>query len=388
MFKFKMRHIGIIIFSVSVIIFAALFVPKALAITSSSNSETLKKTLEIRNQNLTSELEKAKQNASDLESQVKLYTEKIEVVQMQIDLINQEIESKNQRITENDEKIKTIQEKIDKNMESLKRRIRAIYVSGQASSWDIILGADSVGDLIDKNNFIKYMSAHDMELINSLKEQKSMIEKERDSIQNDKQEILKQKEAWKKQQDELTTLLNEKQKLLTKIQGTEQLILDHIDSNNEDLKKIDEKIKNYYSSGGGASSNTYSITKSKGMFAWPIQCSTVITSYWGDGRNHQGIDISGTNIYGEPIIAVADGTVILSNDDGYGGGYGNYVVLDHGNGYSTLYAHMSRTNVSEGQKVKRGETIGYVGNTGDSTGPHLHYEVRINGVRYDPLDFY
>ncbi|MBQ6708282.1 MAG: M23 family metallopeptidase, partial [Clostridia bacterium] len=107
---------------------------------------------------------------------------------------------------------------------------------------------------------------------------------------------------------------------------------------------------------------------------------------YGTYRMHTGIDISGGGINGQRIVASKAGTVTYANW-GYGGGYGNYVIVDHGGGYSTLYAHCSSLAVSSGQYVKQGQTIAYVGSTGASTGPHLHFEVRINGNHTNPLNY-
>ena len=100
---------------------------------------------------------------------------------------------------------------------------------------------------------------------------------------------------------------------------------------------------------------------------------------------HGAIDIAGSGIYGAKIVAAADGQVITASEGGWGGGYGTYLHIDHGNGKSTLYGHMSGLAVSQGQKVKKGQVIGYVGNTGHSTGPHLHFETRSYGSKYNPM---
>ena len=122
-------------------------------------------------------------------------------------------------------------------------------------------------------------------------------------------------------------------------------------------------------------------------FIWPCPGTTVITSYWGDGRNHKGLDVSGADCYGKPIVAVQDGTVTWANHSGWGGGYGLGAYISHGNGISTRYAHMSQCLVNVGDTVKQGQVIGYIGNTGDSYGAHLHSEVRINDVAVDALKY-
>lgn len=123
-------------------------------------------------------------------------------------------------------------------------------------------------------------------------------------------------------------------------------------------------------------------------FVWPVPGYTTVTSGFNDGQGrahvHGAIDIAGAEIYGAKVVASNSGRVMVANADGWGGGYGKYVVIDHGKGKSTLYGHMSSVNVKNGDKVSVGQKIGNVGNTGFSTGPHLHFEYRVNGVRTDP----
>ncbi|MBR7092517.1 MAG: peptidoglycan DD-metalloendopeptidase family protein [Clostridia bacterium] len=126
-----------------------------------------------------------------------------------------------------------------------------------------------------------------------------------------------------------------------------------------------------------------------GRFIWPVPYTKNITSYFGArwGSTHYGIDISAGGVNGKPILAADGGKVIAVNTSGWGGGWGNYVLIDHGNGYKTRYAHCKSVVVKVGQKVAQGELIAYVGSTGDSTGPHLHFEVLLNEKRVNPLPY-
>ena len=136
-----------------------------------------------------------------------------------------------------------------------------------------------------------------------------------------------------------------------------------------------------------SSSSSSSSGTSTGSFMWPVPYTHNITSYyaWRWGRMHWGIDIAASGVNGQDIVASDGGTVTFAGNDG--GGYGNYIIVDHGNGYSTCYAHCSSIAVSAGQYVSKGQTIGYVGSTGNSTGPHLHFEVRYGSDKLDPLNF-
>lgn len=127
--------------------------------------------------------------------------------------------------------------------------------------------------------------------------------------------------------------------------------------------------------------------ESTGVFMWPVPHTHNITSYmeWRWGRMHNGIDIAGGDDYGQPIVAADGGVVTFAGNDG--GGYGNYVMIDHGNGYMTVYGHASEICCSTGQYVNQGDTIALIGSTGNSTGPHLHFEVRLNGEYQNPLNY-
>lgn len=136
-------------------------------------------------------------------------------------------------------------------------------------------------------------------------------------------------------------------------------------------------------SGSGSSANV----SASGNFCWPLPYTHCVTSNyeWRWGRMHWGIDIAAGGVYGQSIIASDSGTVVQAGDNG--DGYGNYVIIDHGNGFKTLYGHCSSLAVSYGQHVSKGETIGYVGSTGNSTGPHLHFEIIYNSNKLNPLQF-
>lgn len=154
----------------------------------------------------------------------------------------------------------------------------------------------------------------------------------------------------------------------------------------EAVDEVVVKGKKSESSSSSNSSSSYT-TGSSGMFAWPLPYTHTLTSTFGTrwGRLHGGLDISAGGVYGQPIYASASGTVTFSGGDN--SGYGNYVIIDHGSGYTTLYGHCSSLVAVTGQYVNQGDLIGYVGSTGNSTGPHLHFEIRLNGEKMDPLGY-
>ena len=148
-----------------------------------------------------------------------------------------------------------------------------------------------------------------------------------------------------------------------------------------------ETVSNEVTEGDSNESNSSNTTTNSEGFIWPLPHTHNITSYmeWRWGRMHNGIDIAGGDDYGMPFLAADSGTVIWAGNDG--GGYGNYVMIDHGNGYITVYGHASSLACYTGQHVNQGDVIGYVGSTGNSTGPHLHFEIRLNGEYQNPLNY-
>ena len=138
------------------------------------------------------------------------------------------------------------------------------------------------------------------------------------------------------------------------------------------------KVNQYVTEGDGLAT---------GKFVWPLPSCRMISSGYGAGRGHQGIDISGNGVYGKDIIAADGGTVVEVNTSGWGGGYGLYVIIDHGGGYRTVYAHCSTILVAKGQKVSQGQLIAKAGNSGNSYGAHLHFEIRVNGRSVNPTKF-
>ena len=167
--------------------------------------------------------------------------------------------------------------------------------------------------------------------------------------------------------------------------------VDAIETEREVIKKAIDKVvvrgtaENSYTSYSTSSDN---VSYSAGSFMWPVPYTSNITSYygWRWGRLHAGIDIADSGVYGQAVVASDGGRVTFAGDTG--DGYGYYAIIDHGNGYQTVYAHCSSLAVSAGQYVSQGDIVGYVGSTGNSTGPHLHFEIRENGVKLNPMNFF
>ncbi|MCH5304192.1 MAG: peptidoglycan DD-metalloendopeptidase family protein, partial [Ruminococcus sp.] len=226
---------------------------------------------------------------------------------------------------------------------------------------------------------------------------------------SEKSQAEESEKILKNKQSKLSNLLSENEEILAELYDDKNDAEKLLSNANSQEAEIQSQLSAYYKkqqssnnpspSGGSGSPGSINVTKSG--FAWPVPGYYYLISSFNEDRgySHKGIDITGGGIMGATVVAAYGGTVIASNNScshnwgksgscGCGGGYGNYVLIDHGNGKQTLYGHLSSASVSTGKSVSKGQTIGYVGSTGWSTGAHLHYECRLNGSVYNPMSEY
>lgn len=330
----------------------------------------------------------------DLSNQVKYNNDRI-------DKLNSDIKQKQIEI---DEKLATIQDRLD----LLRKRLRQIYLAGDTSSLEILLGAKNFSDLIDKTELIQRLADYDDNLIQSLQAQMETISKEQKSLKNDKQNVEKEKKNLEKNIEKINKLSEENENLIKELTETEEELKKSIEENkkkqdllNEELEKYNKELAEQARKNQELQSMYGEIVVSSlgNKFIWPCPGHTYLTSSFDENRgasNHGALDIADGSIYGSKVVACYDGVVFSTNTGcphdygkfsscGCGGGYGNYVMIDHGNGKISIYGHLSGVTVNAGDKVVGGQLIGLVGSTGYSTGPHLHFEMRYNGVRYNPL---
>ncbi len=327
--------------------------------------------------------------------------EQMQNLQSQVNVLNDQISTLDQNIKEKTAQIADKQADIDYNYEQLKERLCALYKTGEASNLQILLNSENVMDLANKTHLLKIITEHDTELINTLKEEMQAIADEKKEIEQNRQDVAAAKTELDNKRSELGELESEAQRVLNDLTANERAIQSESNSLSAQQKKIEKEEAqaaaeidkwwaDYYaaqkkgqSSGSGSPAPASYVG---GQFTWPVPGYTHISCNYSSG--HKAIDINRTNgrsISGAPIVAANGGTVVKA---GWHYSYGNYVMIDHGGGYSTLYAHASSLAVSAGQKVNRGQTIAYVGSTGNSTGPHLHFEIRVNGVRKNPFNWF
>lgn len=326
-----------------------------------------------------SDIQAKEQYKTTLVKQIETLGKEIKISHSKIDKLEKKIVAKKKAIKQGKEDIKN-------QFETLKKRIRAIYMAGDISSLEIILGAKNFGDFVDKLELVKTLSNYDQKLIDNIKTKLEKISAEKKSLEKTKQKQLKSQKKLDEKQKKLNATLKENEKL---------------------LKNLYDKEKSYkqaaYVRGGtgSGSGEAGQIHIKRSGFTWPVPGYYAVVGPFGENRGytHKGTDISGVGIMGAEVVAADDGTVTASNNScihnwgksgscGCGGGYGNFVQINHANGKQTLYGHLADAIVSTGQKVKKGQKIGYVGSTGWSTGAHLHFECRYNGIHYNPMSEY
>lgn len=313
--------------------------------------------------------ERAKVLESQLEGQTKgtgEYTQTVqdltEVSQVLIDKKNVETTELNMQIDEQQKKIDALKNEIEIQSDKLKQALEAIYIAGgDVAFLNLFFKSAGVKDFVDTADTVKVINDSYTETLQSLEDEKAELDKQQQTLEFRKQELTQVLKSLEEQRQKFEKFRSENAEAIDKIRQ--------------------ERIKAAY---GSALSEQFDINKlgKRGRYIWPLPGFIWISSPYGDGRNHLGIDIAGSGVEGAPIVAAADG--VITHAGGSDGGYGIYVEINHGDSYSTLYAHQSSITVKVGQVVKRGQVIGYVGNTGHSFGAHLHFETRFNGNPYDP----
>jgi len=287
--------------------------------------------------------------------------------------------------------LRLLAKKLKVSLDTLRSRLVAIYESGTTEVSDLVFASEDYGDLIERSEYIEQIQSSDEKLVArvrdlrdrqkklvlKLKTVKERIEKVRDQIAEEEQALEVARSAVQARESNLIAARGQRNAALSQID--EQV--GRLESIRADLQA---EIQAEIAAASGVSTlpaGPMSAPSAAGL-VWPL--SGTLTSGFGYrwGRMHEGIDISVPE--GTPVRAAKSGTVILAS---YYGGYGNYICVDHGGGLSTCYAHLSGYASSSGQRVSQGQVIGYSGNTGSSTGPHLHFEVRINGAAQDPMGY-
>lgn len=321
--------------------------------------------------------------------------------QWQIDLTQQEIELYDDMIADKSLEVAEAKALELEQLERYRVRVRAMEENGNVSFLAFLFNASNLGELLTAVDDIGEIMQSDRALEDAYIAAREKTEKSVAEYEQYKADIVQKQDALRNEQAELQSELDEATKLITDI--TEDLLSNaavleefeqaerEAETNVANMVLALEKQRQAQAAASGGGYSNGSTVVGTGQFSWPVPSCTYLTSRFGMRvhpitgvtKSHTGVDIGAES--GATIVAADGGTVVLA---GVNSGYGNCVMIDHGNGYKTLYGHMSSIAVTNGQAVSKGDTVGYVGSTGLSTGPHCHYEVWKDGSRIDPEQFY
>ncbi len=310
--------------------------------------------------------------------------EELRVATAEYKEVKGQLDSVEDKISDNTELLEKTEADLKVKNKKLQQRVRDIYINGQISYVDVLFGAKDFADLMTRMDVLKRIIKHDYDLIMKVKEEKATVENTRAQLEKDKAEaevLVADAQAKKAKVEDKES---EQQVLL------DQAIYDRDTSERmyEEIMAASQEVANMIRRSQMSSAGYSGAPAGAGGMIWPISGPITSEFGWrthpifGTARFHSGLDIGGD--YGMPIYAAAGGTVIYA---GWISGYGNAVIIDHGGGVTTLYGHNDSLNVSEGENVAQGQVIAMCGSTGNSTGPHCHFEVRENGEPVSPYGY-
>ncbi len=336
------------------------------------------------------ELEAEKKKLSSEQKDVKKYLDtldkQIDTANDQLNLLNDEIDALNGKLDTLTARITVVEGNVTEMLQIFKKRLRAIYMSGHATELELLLSSGNFVDFLTRAEILRRISEHDQEIVNTLLADKKELEGLVTDAENAKQQSQDKKVTVASKKKELNTQYDEQEEYLNKLKSDKEAYDAYIKQYQEEMaeaqKEIDAIMAKY------ADDSEYV----GGEFAWPLPGFNKITSPYGmrSSGMHTGTDIAGRNAdgdlcYGYPVAAANSCTVIAVRNLG-SKSYGRYIIIDHGGGCKTLYAHLSKAEVKEGDTVTRGQEIAKAGSTGNSTGPHLHFELWLENTRVNPLN--
>lgn len=359
---------------------------------------------------LASQKKETQEYISALDSKIQLLQDEIDVVQADVNELQGNINAVEDKISKTENDIKSLQKQIDKKQKEFDKtfdeycqRLRAIYISGHATNLEVLLTSTDISSILTRSQMIKSVSRKDSAALDSLMKKmeeiekgKADLEKKRIELNSDKQKLVDEKATLQSNLDkinasksELDAKVSEANALIRKLNSQTAEYQEAIESDRNRVAEVERQIQAAYaaasrtetgSMGGSSGSGAHS-----GALGYPTGYRSISAGYpnYSSGRYHGGVDFPCPS--GTPVYAAASGTVISALNLSYS--YGHYIIIDHGNGLSTLYAHNTTLLVSVGQQVSKGQQIAYSGSTGNSTGPHCHFEVRVNGSRVNPMNY-
>jgi len=383
------------------------------ASTSMSDAKKEKKDLQSQLKDVKEELNDLKTKAENTNDYLKQLDSKATELTEQLVNLDNQITAKRAELESNEKALAEAEATSQRQYEDMKKRIKFLYESGNNAYIEMLLNSKSFADLLNKADFVQEMSEYDRNMLTEYQNTQQTIADKQKQIELEYQQIEQLQADTEQQKQSIEALAEEKEKeysayksQISDSEALEKEVEAEIEEQNaiiaqieaeearkrkaaeEAAKKAAISSQNVNQSGSSNGANTPSV--SANGFTWPCPGSRRITSDFGYRNHpisggykmHNGIDISAPT--GTVIVAAATGTVTAAS---YNASMGNYVMINHGGSLFTIYMHCSALNVSAGQTVNAGQTIAYVGSTGNSTGPHLHFSVRLNGSYVNPWNY-
>ena len=337
---------------------------------------------------LQKEIDRLKAEAKDATAQKELLDKQNDMIRSELKNAEDQIAKYETLIEQTKAELALAEQDEAEQHELFCSRVRAMEENGTVSYWAVLFNSSDFTDLLSTLDDVGEIMDNDQRIFDEMREIRKSIEEKKATLETCLAEAEEQRKLLEEKRKELQAKLDESTALIQKISANKDQYLKLLKAEEAEAKSIDAQIKKLQAqlaNNGNAKPGT------KGGYIWPVTTSKKISSPFGSrvnpvtGRSetHKGVDIAGV-FYSSNVIAAKAGTVIISQ---YGSSYGNYVVVSHGTGNTTLYAHLSKRSVKVGDVVAQGDVLGVTGSTGNSTGPHLHFEITEGGNRVDPLKY-
>ena len=345
--------------------------------------------------NAKTDLEKVKkqleQSKADLNKYITQLDGQLTEIQNKIDDLKNQIEEKEKQIEKTTEELIEAEGIQKAQYEAMKKRIKFMYERGDTLYFELLVESGSFADMLNKAEYIEMLSEYDRMKLNEYIQTTELIKLTKEALEEERETLQETKETVEEEEKNLQALMdskaNELSKVKSDISNKESAIAEYeaeIKAENAAIAALEREV----AADKAALYSRY--TYDGGMFTWPCPNYTRISDNYGMRMHptlgvqkmHNGIDLAAPS--GSAILAAYNGTVVAAD---YNSSMGNYIMINHGGGLYTIYMHCSSLGVSKGQDVKAGTRIGAVGSTGRSTGPHLHFGVRLNGAYVSPRNY-
>lgn len=383
---------------IAVVFIFACILPLTAMFVSADNAADKKKELEAqleeqgnKTESLKNEMENVENEKDDVLAEKQRLDEEIWSLEGSIGELNDAIAADDEKIAEVQIQLDEAQAKYDEQYATFKNRVKVMYESGPTGYLDALLESESLTDFLNRYEVIKTIAEYDKTRTDKLEAAKQEIEAKKQELEGIRQEKVDKMNELENQKATLAQKQQESENYLNQLSQREDELQAYLDKAEQEQAATRAEIAKLAAQIYAQTGRVAAVNYTGGAMEWPAPGYSTITSNYGgrihplyrSNNFHRGVDIAAP--MGAQIIAANDGVVIRA---GYNSSYGYHVIVDHGGGVSTIYAHASALLVSAGQAVVRGQHIANVGSTGASTGAHLHFEVNINGATTDPMAYF